>query len=75
VCLPAFLVGFVQVIDDALFVQPSLASNASAFLTSHKHLVPEGANLKFGFKDTAKALAGTATADDWTKFMFYVSYL
>lgn len=53
-------------------VQPSLPGNVSAFLASHEHLIPEGVNHAFQWKDVNKALRGEAELNDWTLLNFYV---
>ncbi|KAF8518759.1 nucleotide-diphospho-sugar transferase [Gautieria morchelliformis] len=65
------LYGFVQVSDDALWVQPSLAGNISAFMATHAHLLPPDANHGFSWRDIGKALRGEAGGEDWTMRTFY----
>ncbi|GJJ06331.1 hypothetical protein Clacol_000522 [Clathrus columnatus] len=66
------LYSFIQISNDARSVQPSLGSNISAFLASHKHLLPPHANHKFVWKDVDKALDGKGGDEDWTLLAFYV---
>ncbi|KIJ49903.1 glycosyltransferase family 15 protein [Sphaerobolus stellatus SS14] len=63
--------GFIQINEDAVFVQPSLASNVSQFLSKHRAMVPPGANMKFQWKEPEKALAGNGKSEDWTRLQFY----
>ncbi|KAF8588713.1 glycosyltransferase family 15 protein [Ramaria rubella] len=65
------LYGFIQISNDALWVQPSLAGNISAFMSTHSHLVPPGVNHAFSWRDIDKALKGEAGSNDWTMRAFY----
>ncbi|KAH9475579.1 O-glycoside alpha-1,2-mannosyltransferase-like protein 3 [Psilocybe cubensis] len=71
------LYGFVQVNYDVSWVQPSLASNVSQFLSNNRHLIPADANQHFVWKGdagVAKAMAGTAGNDDWTGACMYNNF-
>ncbi|KAF9011779.1 nucleotide-diphospho-sugar transferase, partial [Cyathus striatus] len=68
------LYGFIQVNDDADWVQPSLASNVSHFMSQNRDLIPRDANHGFVWNDAAsveRALRGTAGNDDWTRKCMY----
>ncbi|KAF8518758.1 nucleotide-diphospho-sugar transferase [Gautieria morchelliformis] len=65
------LYGFVQVADDALWVQPSLAGNISAFMAKNARLLPPNANHAFSWHDVGKALRGEANGEDCTMKAFY----
>lgn len=64
--------GFVQISDDGLWVQPSLAANVSAFMASHSDLIPPNANHAFSWHNTEKVLSGNGGNKDWTLGTFYV---
>ncbi|KDR70699.1 hypothetical protein GALMADRAFT_103088 [Galerina marginata CBS 339.88] len=69
--------GFVQVDHDVISVQPSLAPNVSQFLYENRHLIPTDTNLHFvwkGDEGVAKAIAGTANSDDWTRASMYNNF-
>ncbi|KAF8646951.1 hypothetical protein AX16_007042 [Volvariella volvacea WC 439] len=68
------LYGFTQIVGDALYVQPSLASNVSYFLNESRHLLAPGANIEFSWKDVDKALRGEATSKDWTIAIMYNNF-
>ncbi|KAG5649786.1 hypothetical protein H0H81_002044 [Sphagnurus paluster] len=83
------LYGFIQVADDVEWVQPSLASNVSAFMASLQQdpsqnldskppiSFPEDANHEFvwrGPNGVAKALRGEAGNDEWTKRCMYNNF-
>lgn len=70
-----YTIGFVQISNDGRWVQPSLGRNVSAFLAKYKDLLPSGANHKFTWYDTEKALAGNGGDADWTLLSFYVRRL
>jgi len=63
--------GFVQISNDAGWVQPSLAGNVSTFMSSHGHLISKNANHRYSWKDANKALSGTADTSDATMLAFY----
>ncbi|KAF8520399.1 nucleotide-diphospho-sugar transferase [Hysterangium stoloniferum] len=63
--------GFVQISNDADWVQPSLAGNVSMFMASHEHLIPTNANHRYSWKDVNKAFSGTAGTPDATMLAFY----
>ena len=65
---------FVQIVGDALWVQPSLASNVSAFMATHGDLLPPNPNHAFSWNDVGKALRGEAGSNDWTLRTFYVCW-
>ncbi|KIJ49931.1 glycosyltransferase family 15 protein [Sphaerobolus stellatus SS14] len=66
----AAVYGFLQTNEDAVFVQPSLASNVSQFLSKHRAIVPPGANMKFQRKEPKRALAGNWKSEGWSSFMY-----
>ncbi|EIM89542.1 nucleotide-diphospho-sugar transferase [Stereum hirsutum FP-91666 SS1] len=71
------LYGFVQVTYDANWVQESLASNVSFFLSQNKQLIPPDANLPFAWKgDSAveSALNGVADGGDSTGNTVYNNF-
>ncbi|KAG7088570.1 hypothetical protein E1B28_012550 [Marasmius oreades] len=71
------LYGFIQISPDADFVQPSLASNASYFLSTHSHIIPPNANLGFvwsGQSGIKKALQGQASNPEWTRMCMYNNF-
>lgn len=68
------LYGFIQISNDARWVQPSLGGNVSAFLAQNRHLLPPGANHRFTWYDTDRALAGNGGDDDWTLLSFYNNF-
>lgn len=57
---------------DARDVQLSLASNVSAFLQSHAHLLPPENNSGFVWRNIPKAMRGEAGNDDYTFSVMYV---
>lgn len=68
--------GFVQISYDSEWVQPTLASNVSSFLSQNPHLLPKDANLAFvwqGKDGIEKALKGEAGNPEWTRRCMYVS--
>src|ERR1700722_7820884 len=73
---PHKFAGFVQVVDDIVWTQPSLASNVSRFLSENSHLVPTNANLDFVWNGAAgveTAMLGQAESNEWTRNCMYVS--
>jgi mannosyltransferase len=71
------LYGFIQVNDDADWVQPSLASNVSHFMFENRDLIPHDANHGFVWNDAAsveRALTGTAGNEDWTRKCMYNNF-
>ncbi|KAF8992406.1 nucleotide-diphospho-sugar transferase [Cyathus striatus] len=71
------LYGFVQVMGDADYVQPSLVSNVSHFMSQNKDLIPRDANYGFVWNDAAsveRAFAGTARTDDWNRRCMYNNF-
>ncbi|KAF8990311.1 nucleotide-diphospho-sugar transferase [Cyathus striatus] len=71
------ITGFVQVMGDADYVQPSLVSNVSHFMSQNKDLIPRDANYGFVWNDAAsveRAFAGTARTDDWNRRCMYNNF-
>ncbi|KAF8990317.1 nucleotide-diphospho-sugar transferase [Cyathus striatus] len=71
------LYGFVQASADADFVQPSLASNVSHFMSQNRDLISRDANHGFVWKDAAsveRAFTGIAGIDDWTRMCMYNNF-
>ncbi|KAJ8080798.1 hypothetical protein PM082_017633 [Marasmius tenuissimus] len=71
------LYGFIQVAPDADWVQPSLASNVSHFLATHRHMVPTDANQGFvwrGEEGIVKAINGEGGNDEWTRMCMYNNF-
>ncbi|KAI0036130.1 nucleotide-diphospho-sugar transferase, partial [Vararia minispora EC-137] len=64
------LYGFQHIAGDPVEVQRSLAANVSEFLAGHPDLIPEGANLRFQWREVEKALSGRAGSEDWTRMTF-----
>ncbi|KAJ7573420.1 nucleotide-diphospho-sugar transferase [Mycena floridula] len=60
---------FIQVSYDVEWVQPSLASNVSAFLGSI-----QDANHEFVWNDVPRALRGNATNSQWTRRCMYNNF-
>jgi hypothetical protein len=68
------LYGIQHINKDAIEVQRSLATNVSQFLAAYRELIPEDANLRFQWNDPAKALAGEARSEDWSRWTFNVLF-
>ncbi|KAG6910070.1 hypothetical protein DXG01_013520 [Tephrocybe rancida] len=71
------LYGFVQIIPDGEWVQPTLASNVSAFMATEKDNFPLDANHRFvwrGDENVAKALRGEAGNPEWTGLCMYNNF-
>uniref|UniRef100_A0A0W0F3C2 Glycosyltransferase family 15 protein n=2 Tax=Moniliophthora roreri TaxID=221103 RepID=A0A0W0F3C2_MONRR len=74
------LYGFIQISPDADWVQPSLASNVSAFLRSHSDLVhshQSHPNMGFtwrGREGIENAMNGVGGNDDWTRMCMYNNF-
>ncbi|KAG6830256.1 hypothetical protein H0H87_008680, partial [Tephrocybe sp. NHM501043] len=72
------LYGFVQLAYDAEWVQPTLASNVSAFMaTEGADSFPPDANQGFvwhGDENIAKAMRGEAGNQEWTKRCMYNNF-
>ncbi|KAG6815236.1 hypothetical protein H0H93_010489, partial [Arthromyces matolae] len=69
--------GFVQVAYDAEWVQLSLASNVSAFMSKHAKEFPPDANHGFvwhGSEGIEKAMRGEAGNPEWTKRCMYNNF-
>ncbi|KAH0582475.1 hypothetical protein H2248_010419 [Termitomyces sp. 'cryptogamus'] len=71
------LYGFVQIAIDAEWVQPTLASNVSAFMAEHRDEFLPDANQGFAWyssEGVAKAMRGEAGNDEWTKQCMYNNF-
>jgi hypothetical protein len=76
--IPLNILGFTQITKDELYVQPTLTSTLSRFLTENRDLIVADANAQFMWKDEnaiGKAFTGIADSNDWTMNIFYVRIL